>query len=163
MRLVGNRRIKLDAKGRLVFPADFKKAILAELKKENNDDSDAPNVLYLYPSTDALFGFTPAGHQEWVDKHFTANGKEYDPNDVDDEDKKLDFYSMTTSLEMDAAGRIALTKIDKNDPFAREELGIEGEVVLAGAGSRFEIWSVDRWEKRQAAKRGARAASRARS
>jgi DNA-binding transcriptional regulator/RsmH inhibitor MraZ len=157
LRLVGNRRIKLDAKGRLVLPADFKKAILAALQEEGAGDSEASNLLYLYPSSEALLGFTPAGHDAWVGRRLAEREKkraslgiaEDDLDDFDD-DESLDYYSMTTSIEMDAAGRISLSKLDKDDPDVRRDLGISGEIFLVGHKDHFEIWNADRWmEKRK--------------
>ncbi len=57
------------------------------------------------------------------------------------------FYSMARAVSVDKQGRILLP-----EEHCRE-IGLKGDVVLAGTKSRFEIWSRDCWEKAHASSR----------
>jgi MraZ protein len=51
------------------------------------------------------------------------------------------FYSQARAVAADGNGRILLPEEQC------ESLGLEGEVVLVGGRSRFEIWNAKRWAK----------------
>jgi MraZ protein len=49
------------------------------------------------------------------------------------------IFSTADYLEVDKAGRILIPE------FLRQEAGLKDEVVLAGGGDYFEVWSPERW------------------
>lgn len=49
------------------------------------------------------------------------------------------FFSSAEEMELDKSGRLLLPQ------FLRQYAGLSGEVVLAGAGDYFEIWSPAAW------------------
>ena len=51
------------------------------------------------------------------------------------------FFSRAERIEADGSGRILVPQ------FLRERHGLNGEVVMVGAGSHFELWSLADWAK----------------
>lgn len=49
------------------------------------------------------------------------------------------LYSSGERVDVDRAGRILIPQ------FLREATGMDSEVLVAGVGEYFEIWSLDRW------------------
>jgi MraZ protein len=49
------------------------------------------------------------------------------------------FFSHSESVELDAAGRVRLTRQ------LIEHAGLEGQCIVTGTGSRLEIWSPEAW------------------
>ncbi|TGY61402.1 MraZ family transcriptional regulator [Muricaecibacterium torontonense] len=131
MYLTGSRTHSLDSKVRLTLPADMRREF---------DDR-----VCLVPLKDALYGFTPEGHQAWVASYF-PNG--YNPRNPDDIKLRGGLTGRTVTVDVDSAGRIALGKVDESK---RKALGLEGEVTVVGNVDHFEIWNTDRWEAAQAA------------
>ncbi|MDO4537175.1 MAG: MraZ family transcriptional regulator [Coriobacteriales bacterium] len=135
MDLTGAKQFNLDAKGRLTLPANYRKQFDKQLR--------------LIPLEDALYGFTPEGFKEWVEGMFTDKDGGFDPRNPEDVELHDLLYAMATTIDIDSAGRIALGKIDASDPTARQRLGIEGEVVVTGAGDHFKVMSTQAWAAKQ--------------
>ena len=74
-----------------------------------------------------------------------ATGEEYGICVNKDNDALLYLNSMTTTVEIDSAGRVALGKIDETARGHRERLGLDGDLMVVGAGDHFEIWNAERW------------------
>jgi MraZ protein len=51
------------------------------------------------------------------------------------------IFSTAIRVELDKVGRILIPQ------FLREFAGLEGEVILVGAGEYIEIWAPDLWEE----------------
>ncbi len=54
------------------------------------------------------------------------------------------IFSRADQVEVDRSGRILLPQ------FLREKNGLDGEVVIAGNGTYFEIWSKPAWAEQEA-------------
>ena len=54
------------------------------------------------------------------------------------------ILSSATEVNIDKAGRVLLPEN------LREHTGVETEVVIAGVGSRLELWEPQAWQKQQA-------------
>ena len=50
------------------------------------------------------------------------------------------LFSRAQKITPDANGRILIP------PFLRENVGLNGEIVLIGGGSYFELWSQNHWK-----------------
>lgn len=51
------------------------------------------------------------------------------------------LFSNAQKFTPDASGRILIP------PFLREYMGLNGEIVLIGGGSYFELWSQNSWKE----------------
>ncbi len=129
MKLIGDNIIaKLDDKGRMIVPAQFKKRLLADnvtsfvLKKDN-----ANACLLLYP------------REVWdeKDKYLSARLNDFDPAH---KLFKSEFYRDTFELDMDGSGRLNLPQklLDK--------VGIEKELLVKGSGANLEFWKPEVYE-----------------
>jgi len=131
MDLLGSKQYNLDAKARLTLPADFRREI--------------GDVVCLIPLKDAVYGFAPADYDAWVDSFFSGEGRSYDPRNREHVRLKRGLTAHTVKVDVDAAGRVALGKIDAVDPTARERLGLGRGVTVVGVGDHFEVWNSERW------------------
>ena len=61
------------------------------------------------------------------------------------------ILSAAAKVELDRAGRILLP------PYLRDAVGLQGEVVLVGAGNYFEVWPAKAWLQQLAALQDAEA------
>src|SRR5258706_1876288 len=124
---MGEQRYFLDAKGRLVLPADFR----------NGKRGDAMDTLVLTRGFEnCIFGFSQEGWKAIAAKLATLRMP--DPND-----RALArfFVGSATECAMDRQGRLTIPQ------GLRDHAGIEREVVVAGMGTRLEIWAKEKWDK----------------
>jgi MraZ protein len=129
MFLTGAKSHRLDAKARLTLPAEYRK--------------DFSEKVLLIPLSDALYGFTPESHAEWMQRMF--------PNGLDPRNQKqqaLSRYlnSSTVMLDIDSAGRIALGKVPQK---VRDKFSLVDEITVVGNGDHFELWNTAIWEEQQ--------------
>ena len=125
--LIGEYAHKMDAKGRVAFPANFRKTI-----------SEGANlVIAPSPSSNCLYVYLKDDYIAWVDEMFEGIGG-YDVNNEDHVEMKSFLMGAARDAELDGAGRIAVT------PRYREEFGLSSEVILVGNGNRVEIWDPHR-------------------
>lgn len=129
MYLTGSKNYSLDAKLRLMLPADFRREF---------DDK-----VCLVPLPEALYGFSPEGHKAWVMSFFPEG---FNPRNRRDRDLRRHLTSSTVTVEIDRSGRLALSKVPAEQ---REKLGLEREVAVVGNDDHFEIWDARRWEQEQ--------------
>ncbi|MDR0830932.1 MAG: hypothetical protein LBN95_12620 [Prevotellaceae bacterium] len=112
---------KLDEKGRVMIPSQYRKQLADE------------NILQVICRFDAhlcsLSIYTPS---VWEEKFRLAKEK-IDENTKDGKQLLWQLFSSTEYLDIDAAGRILLNKSQ------REEINIEKEVLFAGMGDYFTI------------------------
>lgn len=127
MYLTGSKTYNLDAKARLMLPADF--------RREFSDK------VCLVPLPEALYGFSPEGHKNWIMSFFPEG---FNPRSRRDRDLRRHLTSSTVTLDIDRSGRISLSKISQE---VREKLGIKHEVAVVGNDDHFEIWDAQRWEQ----------------
>jgi len=136
MALLGSKQCNVDAKGRLMLPADFRKQL--------------DGTVCLIPLKDALYGFALADYENWVNSFFNRDGKEFDPRDRGQVKLRRLLTSHTAQVDLDSAGRVALGKVDASEPGARERLGLGRDVTVVGSGDHFEVWNTERWNAENA-------------
>lgn len=125
--LVGEYHHKLDDKGRVSLPSDFRKVLSKDLK------------VSLSPENDCLYVFEPEGFSAWVESVFEANGG-YRANNAKDVKMRRWLNSRARSVELDGSGRIGILAD------YREKAGLDKDVVLVGNTDHLEIWDAKRWE-----------------
>ena len=112
----------IDAKGRLIIPSRFREVLGDEFVVSKGMDG----CLYMY------------AYDDWnaFAQHLTSLPL------VDKEAREFARYFLAgaTSVEVDKQGRIL---IPAN---LRDFAGLDKDVVLAGVGSRVEIWSKESWD-----------------
>lgn len=128
MQFLGNIDAKLDGKGRVFVPAQFRRLLeqsgeTALVLRVNSDKGFAN----LYPLS------------EWTKKCEQLQSR-LNLWNADHQKIYRSFTSKAEQLELDSNGRILLQK--KN----LEALGIDLDVVFAGVGDYLELWSRDRYE-----------------
>lgn len=130
---------KVDSKGRVSIPADFRRA-LAEGDPANPNN---PNFVLIY-------GLAENGYLEG----YSAQGIEalegqIEALDYGVEREFLEDVMLTQSqgLSVDDNGRIVLPA------HMRDRLGTSGEVIFAGTGEKFRIWEPAKYEAERAARR----------
>ena len=126
--MVGEYHHKLDAKGRVSLPSDFRKGLSKNLKV-----TQAPNDPCLYV-------FEADAFDAWVEAIFHSQGG-YDPRRIDHERARRVLNSRATDVEIDSAGRISISA----DLRGKAEL--DKEVVIIGNSDHVEIWDAKRWDE----------------
>ena len=119
----GQYRHSLDSKDRMTIPSKFRELV-----------------------GEGVFVFQGFDHNLMVftKDHFEILSKQVDGTDLADSDARLLrrlFFATAEWVEMDRAGRILIPG------FLRKAAGLDGEVVLVGAGKFFEIWAPQLWEQ----------------
>ena len=127
MYLTGTYKHNLDAKQRITLPAPFRK--------------EFGEKVCLIPIGGKILGFTPEGHQAWVESYF-PNG--YNPRSKKDERLRFLLNAKTMTLELDSAGRLALGKLGAE---ALTSCDIKSEVAVVGNTDHFEIWDAEDYDK----------------
>lgn len=137
---------RIDAKGRVSIPADFRRVL------ERGDpawtDGLTPWLRLVYGDNigQRLDVRTVAGHQRIVDE-IEAFEPLTEEEEVDHEAAQHFQITQTQAIEVDRDGRIVL-------PVARrQKLGLtEGEVVFAGKGDHFQVWAAAAYEEQVSAR-----------
>ena len=125
--LLGEYRHKLDAKGRLSLPADFRKALSSDLKVTPD------------PKNQCLYVFETEAFNTWVLSLFDSKGG-YRTGDSTMVAQRKVLNSRAKKCEVDNSGRIGLSQAQ------RDLVGLEKDVVVIGDDDHFEIWNADRWD-----------------
>ncbi|MEG0322516.1 MAG: division/cell wall cluster transcriptional repressor MraZ [Raoultibacter sp.] len=126
--LVGEYRHKLDAKGRLSLPSDFRKVLPQNLK------------VTLSPKNDSLYVFDSEGFGTWVSSLFEKDGGFTASNSKHVNMRKV-LNSRAKNVDLDGSGRIGVSAD------LREAAGLTKDVVLVGDTDHFEIWDAKRWDE----------------
>ncbi len=126
--LVGEFRHKLDAKGRLSLPADFRRELPETLMVTQS------------PTDDYLMVYDVEGFGAWVEQLFEKDGG-YSPRDPKHIAFRRVLNSRAKRVEQDGSGRIGISAE------LRTIAGLEKEVVLVGNTDHFEIWDAKRWDE----------------
>ena len=133
MYLTGSKTVSVDAQGRITLPAEYRD----EFKEESG------NKVCLILVKDALWGFTPEGHREWVMSHFKEG---FNANSKKDNLRRLRLNSST--VEIDKSGRLPLNKV----PAAvQEKLGLGKDAVVVGDADHFAVYNTEKWAEQLAA------------
>ena len=127
MYLTGTYKHNLDAKQRITLPAPFRK--------------EFGEKVCLIPIGGKILGFTPEGHQAWVESYF-PNG--YNPRSKKDERLRFLLNAKTMTLEVESAGLLALGKLGAE---ALTSCDIKREVAVVGNTDHFEIWDAEDYDK----------------
>lgn len=124
---LGEYEATLDAKGRFLLPAGFKKQLPEEAGSQFVINRGFEKCLTLYPM------------KSW-DPIFAELGK---LNDFDPKVREFRRYFLNgaTVLELDSAGRLLVP------PNLKEHAGLEKDIVLVAAMNKIEIWDKDKYQK----------------
>lgn len=125
--LVGEFRHKLDAKGRLSLPADFRREIPETLMVTQS------------PTDDHLMVYDVDGFSAWVDSLFAKDGG-YSTSNPKHIALRRVLNSRAKRVDLDGSGRIGISAE------LRSAADLEKEVVLVGNTDHFEIWDAKRWD-----------------
>ena len=126
--MVGEFHHKLDAKGRVSLPSDFRKSLPKNLKVTQA------------PKDTCLFVFAPEAFDAWVESIFSAKGG-YDPSNLEHDRARRILNSRAADVEIDSAGRISISAD------LRSKAMLEKEVVIIGNSDHVEIWDAKRWDE----------------
>ena len=124
---LGEYEATLDAKGRFLLPAGFKKQLPEVAGNQFVINRGFEKCLTLYPM------------KSW-EPIFSELSK---LNDFDPKVREFRRYFLNgaTVLELDSAGRLLVP------PNLKEHAGLEKDIVLASAIDKIEIWSVENYKK----------------
>lgn len=112
---------------RLTLPADWRGDFSCE---------DEAKVC-LVPMKDAVYGFTPATHKEWLESLFEGGYNSHDKKHVV---LRRMITAKTVTVDVDKAGRVSLGKMPES---ALEKYPLEKEVSVVGNVDHFEIWNAE--------------------
>lgn len=120
----------IDAKGRVAVPARFRDV----LKQKHGDErvvlTTSDRCLVAYPYEEWRVIADKIGRQSQVDPRVLAF-RRY-------------FISGATECTLDKQGRVLIP------PPLRELADLDGQVMLVGMQSNFELWNKDRWYEERA-------------
>ena len=119
---MGEYNHTVDAKGRLIVPSKFRDRLGEEFVVTKGLDG----CLFVYPPT------------EW--ERIEESFRNVSQATKDARKFARFFFAGAAQCEVDKQGRILLPTV------LREYAGLEKDVVMAGAGTRIEIWDKERWE-----------------
>ncbi len=126
--LLGIFSRKLDAKGRLSLPADFRKVLSEDLRLTPD------------PTNQYLMVFETEAFNEWVESLFAAKGGYSAGNGKMVAQRKV-LNSRAIVLEVDNSGRIRLNQAQ------RDIASLDKDVVIVGDVDHIEIWDEERWNQ----------------
>jgi len=126
---IGDYTVRLDSKGRLTFPAAFKKQIREAVQEGFVLKRDVfENCLIMYPM------------KEWEKQNKIIRARTNPYNKEHARFLRM-FFSGTAEVSLDSNNRMLIPK--RLQEYAR----IKDEVVLAGQSGKIEIWSSDQYGK----------------
>jgi MraZ protein len=126
--LLGIFSRKLDAKGRLSLPADFRKVLSEDLRLTPD------------PTNQYLMVFETEAFNKWVEGLFEAKGGFSVGNKQMVAQRKV-LNSRAIPFEVDNSGRVRLTQAQ------RDVASLEKDVVIVGDVDHIEIWDEERWNQ----------------
>ncbi len=135
-RFVSTFENKIDAKGRVSVPAQFR-AVL----ERDALTVDGSLAIYCYPSLDAPA--LDAGGQRLTTKIDELLARLPDYSDERDE-LSVALYGDVEFLKIDGDGRIVLPKN------LRDHIGVAQKVTFVGLGEKFQIWEPEHFAQRRA-------------
>ena len=117
----------MDAKGRFLLPAGFKKQLTGEGTQSFVINRGFEKCLSLYPLA------------EWEPLFEKIKGlNEFDPKQ---REFRRAFLNGATVVELDSAGRILLP------PNLKEYAELQKDIVITAAGNKMEIWDSNKYKK----------------
>ncbi|WP_308916733.1 cell division/cell wall cluster transcriptional repressor MraZ [Jannaschia sp. LMIT008] len=131
-RFRGTSRHKVDGKGRVSIPADFRRVL--DVQDPDRDPGTNPTVILLHGDD----------RHPWYECYSVSSMEEMDAKLDDLEDSDPDryellsyFYSTAVTLKIDDSGRLILSKA------LRDRIGIADEAVFQARGKTFRIMAPD--------------------
>ena len=128
---LGNIAGRVDEKGRIFVPANYRK-LLASL--------DSKRIVMRRDTDNECLIFYP--EHIW-DEKVTALRNALDDWDAEDQMLLMQFMADAEFLETDNQGRIL---IQKKDP---DSIGASQDIVFVGLFDRFAMWSPDKFEEKK--------------
>ncbi len=131
---------KVDSKGRMSIPADFRRVL--ESGDPNHPESPNPRMVVLYGPhlKDCLHAYTIEAMAE-----IEADIKALPRGSQERKVASRMILGKSWETEVDRDGRIVLPK-DR-----REQIGLDGECVMVAMGDYFEIWNSATYEETEMA------------
>ncbi len=124
---IGEYEVTMDAKGRFLVPAAFKKQLAAETANQFVICRGIEKCLTLYP----LQTWEPLFEEISKLNDFDPKVREF----------RRRFFNGATPIDLDNAGRLLLPKS------LIEYAGLEKDIVLASAVKQIEIWDAKRYKQ----------------
>lgn len=138
----GEYKLRMDAKGRMSIPADFRKVLEASDPEAAVRGSTALQINYGDHLKGHLAAYTRSTFLEMAAEIQAIRPKTKEEKRYKDEAQHL-ILRQSQPLEVDKDGRTVMTQR------LREKLGIpEGDVMFAGSGDHFQIWSAEVYDAR---------------
>lgn len=124
---IGHINTRIDAKGRVVVPAQFRKELagITSLVARMS-----------YGDERYLMVFT---EEDWK-RRCDALTERLDEWNEDDNETIMKWTDQAVYLEIDAQGRLLIPKAQK------ERMGVQDELTFAGMGKNFAIWDSKQYE-----------------
>ena len=132
LNLLGEYSCKVDAKGRVMFPAKLRKQLEPVLSHGlviNRDIFEKCLILYPKPEWDVV-NQEMSRLSRYDRKHQLFQRK---------------FMKGATQLELDGTGRLNIPSALLDYALMNEKGG--NEIVIAGVGDKMEIWSIKQYEE----------------
>lgn len=132
LNLLGEHRCKVDAKGRLMFPAKLRKQLEEVMHHGlviNRDIFEKCIVLYPKPEWDRV-NSEMSRLSRYNREHQLFQRK---------------FMMGASGVELDKTGRLLLPSILTE--FAGIKPGDKNDVIISGLGEKIEIWSLDNYNQ----------------
>jgi MraZ protein len=127
---IGSATHKLDAKGRVSLPSDYR----AVLRAQGSEDSF---VVVPRPGADPChLAFSGPGHERLIERIGSADY----PSPAHRRETRRRFISEARPVALEDGGRFVLPRD------LREALGLDKEVQFVGDGETFQIWEPGAWE-----------------
>jgi MraZ protein len=123
---LGQYRHAIDDKGRLMVPARYRPLLEQGAYVTQGFDH---NLIVLRPK---------------VFESMSHNVRQLSVTDPKMREYSRQFHANAEFVELDKTGRILLPQ------FLRGENSLDGEAVLVGAGSYFEVWLPSLWDQQRA-------------
>lgn len=130
--LNGSFRFKVDAKGRVSLPSQFRKVLANDL------------VVTLDPHDEFLMVFEQPDFNEWVADLLREKLGDFNPSSRNYLAVRRKLKSRARDVEVDSSGRIMLAADQ------RETVEISKDVVIVGNTGYFEIWDARRYDEMDA-------------
>lgn len=120
----------IDSKGRLSIPVRFRETLNADSNGTIIMTTDLDTCLAAYPL------------QEW--HSMMEKAKRFPTMDRGVKDFLRFLYSSASECPLDKQGRVLIP------PSLREYAGLNGDTIVVGGGTKFEIWNPRKWEEHEA-------------
>ena len=124
---LGEYEVTMDAKGRFLLPAAFKKQLTGDAANQFVINRGIETCLSLYP----MQSWEPIFSQVSMLNEFDPKVRQF----------RRYFLNGATQVELDSAGRLLVPKT------LMEYAGLEKDVVLVSAVNKIEIWDKARYTR----------------